>query len=311
MARKQSAVSDWAVYLVVRMVICLFQTISGALASNLVHGLALLVFTLDRRHRRIAIENLRHAFPQRYTEAQLHAIVLATYRHFLMLLADVSQLPRKMHRHNAESFFDKGKLFPEFLELLHSERPLLIVTGHFGNWELAGYALGAYGIRSYAIARLLDNPYLEAFLRRFRQKTGQTVLDKKDLLGIQSALDKGGKVAVLADQSAGHRGVMVDFFGRPASAHKGVATLALQHNAPMAVVGVRKLGDPLRFQLIIEDIIYPDEYTGYRAERVRRITQRFTSALERIIRTAPEQYFWLHNRWKQKPLPAARPQKAA
>jgi KDO2-lipid IV(A) lauroyltransferase len=72
------------------------------------------------------------------------------------------------------------------------------------------------------------------------------------------------------------------------------------------VVGVKKVGEPMRYQVVVEDIIYPEEYSGFRAEAVRRITQRYTAALERVVNSAPEQYFWLHNRWKQHAPPAVR-----
>ena len=140
------------------------------------------------------------------------------------------------------------------------------MTGHFGNWELAGYGLGALGLRTYAVSRPLDNPYLEAFLRRFRQHTGQTMLAKKNLAQIHEALAKGGKVAVLADQGAGPRGLWVDFFGRRASTHKGVAVLALQHRAVLLVVGVRKVGEPMRYRVVVEDIVFPEEYSGPRTQ---------------------------------------------
>jgi KDO2-lipid IV(A) lauroyltransferase len=212
---------------------------------------------------------------------------------------EASQLPRKMHRGNAQQYFDLGTDEKMILGLFRSHRPLLVVTGHFGNWELAGYGLGAYGFRTYAVARPLDNPYVEAFLRRVREHMGQTMLAKQDLPAIKAALAQGGKIAVLADQSAGQRGLLVDFFGRPASTYKGIAVLALQHQAPLLVVGVRKVAEPMRYQVVVEDIIYPEHYQCSRAETVRRITQRYTVALERVIRTAPDQYFWLHNRWKQ------------
>jgi KDO2-lipid IV(A) lauroyltransferase len=311
MSRQQSRVFDYAVYLAVRLAVCLFQAVSLSTAHAVVAWLAWLAFTVDRRHRLVALENLRKAFPNRYSEAELNRLVLATYRHFFTLMVEISLLPRKVHRHNAAYYFDLGSRGHAVLELLRSERPLLIVTGHFGNWELAGFGLGAHGFRTYAVARPLDNPYLEEFLRGFREHMGQTMLAKKDLRLIKNTLGRGGKIAVLADQSAGPRGLMVDFFGRPASTHKGIAVLALQHQAPMLVVGIRKLAEPMRYHVLVEDIIYPEEYAGYRAEAVRRITQRYASALERAVRTAPEQYFWLHNRWKYQPRPAAEPARAA
>jgi KDO2-lipid IV(A) lauroyltransferase len=311
MHRKQSPAIHYAVYLTARLIVCVFQMLSHRGAQGLVSALARLAFVLDKRHRLIALDNLRNAFHNCYSEAELRKLTLGMYRHFFTLLAEMSQLPRKMHRHNSKFYFDMGPKEGAILALLRSDRPLLIVTGHFGNWELAGYGLGARGFETYAVARPLDNPHLEGFLRQFREHKGQTMLAKKDLTHIKAALTNGGKIAVLADQSAGPRGLLVNFFGRGASTHKGIAVLALQHQAPMLVVGVKKVGEPMRYQVVVEDIIFPEEYPGLRAEAVRRITQRYTTALERVIRSAPEQYFWLHNRWKQQARPVAGVARAA
>jgi KDO2-lipid IV(A) lauroyltransferase len=107
-------------------------------------------------------------------------------------------------------------------------------------------------------------------------------------------------LATLADQDAGQRGLFVDFFGRPASTHKAVALMAQMHNVPMVVAGMVHVGEPLRFHVEVEDVIDPEEYAE-RADAIPAMTQRFTSALERIVRRHPEQYFWLHRRWKHQP----------
>jgi KDO2-lipid IV(A) lauroyltransferase len=193
---------------------------------------------------------------------------------------------------------------------LLSRRPLLIVTGHFGNWEMAGYAIGMFGFRTYAVARRLDNPYLDKFFASFRSGTGQTILDKNaDYERIQNVLKEGGAIAMVADQDAGPRGMFVDFFGRPASTFKSIALLALEYNAVMVVVGVPKVAEPMRYQVVSEDVILPEDYAD-RPDAVKEITQRFTSALERQVRQAPEQYFWLHRRWKHQP-PVRKAKRAA
>jgi len=113
-------------------------------------------------------------------------------------------------------------------------------------------------------------------------------------------------VATLADQDAGPRGVFVDFFGRPASAHKAVALMAIEFNALMVVVGVPRTvapADGFHYEITCEDVIDPQDYEG-RPDAVKAITQRYHAALERLIRRHPEQYFWLHRRWKT--IPAVR-----
>jgi KDO2-lipid IV(A) lauroyltransferase len=168
--------------------------------------------------------------------------------------------------------------------------------------------LGLLGIKLHAIARPLDNPYLDDFLRTFRQRTGQGLLAKKgDFDRMQAILANNGAVATLGDQDAGNRGLFVDFFGRPASTHKAVALLALEYNVPMLVMCAIKVGE-LRYRAVVEDVIFPEEYAN-KPDAVRAMTQRFTSALERLIRLAPEQYFWLHRRWKHQP--AKKRQRAA
>src|SRR5205807_3197499 len=90
------------------------------------------------------------------------------------------------------------------------------------------------------------------------------------------------------------------FFNRPASTHKAIALLALEHRVPLLVTGTPRVGQPMGYQVMAEDLILPEEYEG-KPDAVRAMTQRFTSALERLSRLAPEQYFWLHRRWKHQP----------
>jgi KDO2-lipid IV(A) lauroyltransferase len=300
MSKPRSRVADYAVYLAVRVVVCVIQALTHRAALRLAGGLAWLIHRVDRRHRLVADDNLRHAFPEGLDEARRERMVRAVYRHFCTLLIEIVHLPRKLHPGNWRHYLELtgGRVI---VDALLSGRPLLLVTGHFGNWEMAGYALGLFGFRTHAIARELDNPYLDAFLRRFRERTGQRVLAKHgDFDQMQELLTNNGVLATLADQDAGQRGQFVDFFGRPASTHKAVALLALKYNVPLLVIGVPKVGEPMRYQVVAEDLIRPEEYAD-RPDAVRAITARFTAALERVIRTAPEQYFWLHRRWKHQP----------
>ena len=180
-------------------------------------------------------------------------------------------------------------------------RPVLMATGHFGNWEVSSYVLGLLGIVFCGIARPLDNPFLDAWLRRIREAHGQRILAKKgDFDQIQGVLARGGVLGTLADQDAGRRGVFVNFLGRPASTHKAVALLSLEHNVPIAVIAAARLDRPLQYLALVEEVIYPEEYAG-RTDAVKAITQRFTTAIERMVRQYPEQYFWLHRRWKHQP----------
>jgi len=108
-------------------------------------------------------------------------------------------------------------------------------------------------------------------------------------------------MALLADQHAGPKGCWVQFFGRPASAHKAIALLSLDHDAPVAVVCCqRRLERPLQFEMRLVAMLDPRDLDS-RGDGIRELTQRYTSRLEEMIRTAPEQYWWLHRRWREPP----------
>jgi len=309
MAKSRSVVADYTVYLLLRLFVCVVQAMPLVMGQWLAAGLAWLVYRLDKRHRQVALENLQQAFKGQYTDAELDKLVRAVFRHFCTLLIEIIHLPRCVHPNNWQKYLELPQA-KVLVDHLLSTRPRICVTAHFGNWELAGFMLGATGFKTYTIARTLDNPFVDHFLRvKFREKTEQKMLSKDgDWARIQQVLASGGLLATLGDQDAGQRGLFVDFFGRPASTHKAVALLALEHRAPILIVGTARVGWPLRYADLIEDVILPEEYDG-QPDAVRQITQRFTAALERLVRRYPEQYFWLHRRWKHQP--AKRKQKKA
>ena len=307
MPRARRAVADFAVYLVVRLLVCVLQSLSLRAGLALADRLAWLAYHLDRRHRLVALDNFAQAYPE-MDEAGRDAAVRAIYRHCCRLVVEMLHMPRRLHVQRWPDFLE----WPEpgrLLNALTSGRPLMLVTGHLGNWELGNFLLGLLGIRTSAIARKLDNPHLHRFIKRFRVRTEQTILDKHtDYPRIQAVLAEDGTLGVLADQDAGARGPFVPFFGRPASTTKAVALLALKNRALIVVLGVQKVAEPFRYRLTVEDLIPPEEYSAH-PDAVTAITARFTVALERMIRRHPEQYFWLHRRWKHQP--AARERKRA
>jgi Kdo2-lipid IVA lauroyltransferase/acyltransferase len=302
MAKSRSRMGDFGVYVILKVVICIVQALPLALARSWAAGLAWLVYQVDKRHRQVAVDNLRQAFPGRYGEAELDLLVRRVFRHFCTLAVEIMHLPRCFHAHNWHRYvvLPQGDVL---LRHMLSGRSIMFVTGHFGNWELGGFMLGALGFRTYAIARKLDNPWIDHLLRvQFREKTGQQILAKDgDFDRIQKVLAGGGALATLADQDAGQRGLFVNFFNRPASTHKAVALLALEHRVPLVVIGTAKLAEPMSYGVLVEDVILPEEYEGQR-DAVRNITQRYTAALERLVQRYPEQYFWLHRRWKHQPI---------
>jgi len=117
---------------------------------------------------------------------------------------------------------------------------------------------------------------------------------------VTTILEQKGVVGFIADQNAGPKGVFVDFFGRKASTYKSIALLAMQYNVPVVIGYARRLGDQFRFRMATQDIIHPEDWNA-QPEPMRYITQRYTTAIENIVRKDPGQYLWVHRRWKTRP----------
>ena len=309
MARRRNRTLDFLAYVGVRAVVALAQVLTVEQSYAFARVLAALLYRVDRRHRRVGLENLEHAFGTVYDARGRDAIVRGVYEHFCMMLMEILHMPRKLH---PTTWRDRITLsgHERVLDRLMDGGPVILLSGHFGNWEMAGYLFGVFGFPPNSVARTLDNPHLDRFLRAFRERSGQRMIPKNG--GYDQMLDVlrgGGVLSFLADQDAGPRGLYVDFFGRPASTHKAIALLAIEHDAPVVVGYARRVGPGFRYEVGCEDVIMPEEWSGT-ADDVRLLTQRYTKALETIVRRDPEQYLWLHRRWKHQPKPSGKSQAA-
>lgn len=296
-------------YVALRVTVCVLQSLSPAACEALADAFAVLMYDVLRVRRKLTEENLRQAYPQ-WTERRVRRTARAMWRHLMLLVVEVTHLPRKVHDTNWRDYVSLANE-RETVRALLSGRPVLLVTAHFGNFEMAGYTLGLLGFPTYTIARTLDNPYIDRFVNRFRAVTGQYIIPKKG--GYDQMLEvaeRGGVLAFLADQYAGVKGCWVDFFGRPASAHKAIGLLAIQHEALVAVGAARRIGGVLRYEMGMETVA--DVRSGQpHLQDVRRFTQWYTGQIETFVRRAPEQYWWLHRRWKDPRPPAKRARQAA
>ncbi|MBX3415268.1 MAG: lysophospholipid acyltransferase family protein [Pirellulales bacterium] len=283
-------------YLGLRLLICIVQALPVETSHSATVSLAWLFDSVLRIRRRVIDDNLRHAYPDLAPLAR-RRLARQMWEHLFLLVVEVALVPRKLHRTNWRDYFvlcDPGTLMRSLLD----EHPVALVTAHFGNFEIAGYFLGLLGFPTHTVARTLDNPYLDRFVNRFRGATGQFIIPKQGGYDqILRVLAAGGTMAFLADQYAGTKGCWVEFFGRPASAHKAIGLLALEHHTWMAVGHARRLGRPLRYELRLDGLLHPDEVSAMPGG-VRELTQWYTSCIETAVRRSPEQYWWLHRRWK-------------
>ena len=287
---------DYLVYVIVRILICIVQAIRIETGSRMARGLAWLFCDVIRIRRGVVDDNLAHAFPAMSPTERRH-LARQMWEHLFLLVLEVAHTPRKIHETNWRDFVDLVNKV-DFVRCLIDDRSLLIVTAHLGNFEVGGYILGILGFPTYTVARTLDNPYLDRFVNDFRGRTGQHIIPKNGGFDqIVDILGRGGVMTLLADQYAGAKGCWVEFFGRPASAHKAIALLALDNNARVSVTAVRRLHRPMHFQMINHATIDPHD-VGNSLGTIRDLTQWYTSKLEDLIRIEPGQYWWLHRRWK-------------
>lgn len=295
-------------YVIFRSLVCVIDAMPVRWLVAVSHALAFVVFRLLPRkltRYHVARENLRTALGEDYSDTEIDRLIYGMWVHLFRMVGEIVQLPRKLRLYNCADVIS-FRYRDETVRTLCTGRPCIMLSGHFGNWEIATATFGVFGFPLGVVARDLDNPYLHEWFRRFRQYTGNRLISKKgggaDMV---EALEQRGHLALLCDQDAGKRGVFVPFFGKDASTFKSIALVALQHRAYICVGYAIRLADDfennrwVRYQLGSEEIIDPLEFEG--ADAVTQITERYTAALERAVRRAPEQYFWVHRRWKSRP----------
>ncbi len=260
--------------------------------------LAALAFLLWPNLRRVGLFNLRLAFPD-LSRRERRRILYGQFQSLGRMLADFAHFPR-WNRQNIERVIIYDG-FENFARAEKSGRGVIFITAHFGNWELASFAHGINGHPCDFVVRRMDNPLLDALITRYRSAGGGKAIEKRDFSRqVLRALRQGKSVGVLMDQNMlPGEGVFVDFFGIPASTTAGPARVAGKTGAAM-VLGLaiwdRKLGKyRLRFDPI-EWIKREDP-----GEEIRANTANFTRLIEDYARRYPDQWLWVHRRWKTRP----------
>lgn len=301
MAKPRSDLADRLQYVALRVAAMAMQTwpVEVCLAGARLVGD--LLYRFDRRHRERAIGNLARSFPDK-TPDEIAGIARESMRQMCMLAVEVIFTPRLIRLETFARYLELVN-FDEALRLLmRPGRGVILLTGHYGNWEVLGYALATLGFDTTSVARPLDNPYVNEWLLGVRERRGQRIVSKHGAVEeVTRRLQEHGAVGFIADQNAGPKGMFVDFFGRKASTYKSIGLLAMRYQVPVVIGFARRLRDrPFRFQVGVQDIIAPGDWET-QPDPLRYITQRYTTAIENIVRGDPAQYLWVHRRWKSRP----------
>jgi KDO2-lipid IV(A) lauroyltransferase len=290
---------EWLAYAVVWSVLKFTGALPRPLARAMGAGIARMLFALTPKLRKIAEFNLKLAFPE-WTDAQREATLRGMVRSLGWMAAEFARMPRYTRENIEEIIVLDGN--EHFLEGQRRGKGVLFLTAHMGAWELSSYAHALYGYPLHYMARPLDNARLDGLVNRYRGLSGNKPIFKNESARVMlRILRDAGTVGILADQNTlPEEGVFVDFFGTPACTTTGIARVAL-HTGAAVVPGYAVWDESLkkyrlRFEPPLELI-----RTGDAERDIVENTQRFAKVTEEIIRKYPEQWVWVHARWKTRP----------
>ncbi len=259
-------------------------------------ALGRLAYTVDRFHRRIALDNLAHAFPAR-PDSERRAVAREMFAHFGRLLLELMKFGHLSRDEMLRLADSDGE---ERVRAAYQQgRGVLFFTGHFGYWEMQAISQPLRVRPVSVLARPLDNPLLHQLLERIRTRTGNTVIYRQGAIRkVLRELSANRGVALLIDQHL-HTAdaVYVDFFRRPAATTSALAALALRTGAPVIPVFALPLPGG-RYRFVYEHPVEPPR--GDSPDAVREFTQRCTDVLEMYVRRHPELWLWMHRRWRDR-----------
>lgn len=257
-------------------------------------------YRLDGRHRGITLENLTHAYGHRLSNQEIEGIAQRVFIHFTMILFRIAWGRTIALKHFSRWFTASG--MAHYHNAARQQKGVLFLTGHVGSWELFPFFYGRTGLvqKGASVFRPMRNAALEQFITDIRQRFGGNMFPlKRALAHILSTLENQGTALLLMDQSTKpHKGTVIDFFGRATYANKGMARLALQTGAPVVPLFLVQDGDG--YLVVMEpEIPFVQEKTEEATLQIN--TRNYNKAIENMIHRYPDQYFWMHNRWKYQP----------
>jgi KDO2-lipid IV(A) lauroyltransferase len=288
-------------YGLVWLLLQVLERIPLGLGYRLSRGLGNLFYLAVRRRRALAIENVRLAFPHLGTAREIRKIARQSCASGIMSFMEAAKFRALIDQGMEEGLLvdqSHRSLLQRAREIHDKSGGCIFVTPHFGNWELFPHLAAVAGIPLIVVVRHYRNPYLAGLLHRYRASSGQIVVSNFNaLFAMQQNLRRGVSVGLLADQST-RKGIAVDYFGRPALTTPVPAMLALQYQRPIVVVACWRQTVPFRFDGCVSEPIWPESSPSEKAE-IYRLTQVMNHAMEEIVARHPEQYLWMHNRWKR------------
>lgn len=290
---------EWFEYAAVWLILKTLGALPRSVARVFAASVTSLLFSLQPKLEKTAESNLRLAFPD-WTDAQRKDVKRKMVRNLGWMAAEFARFPRLTKENIKKVVILEGH--GNFLEGQRRGNGVLYLTGHIGAWELSSFAHALYGYPLHYMARPLDNKCLDALVNQYRCSSGNKPIFKNESARVMlKILKASGTIGILADQNTmPEEGVFVDFFGKSACATTGIARVAL-HTGAAVVPGYAYWDETIeKYRLQFEP---PVELirTGDSERDVFENTQRFANVIEEIIRKHPDQWVWVHKRWKTRP----------
>ena len=280
----------------VRSGIALASLLPERLAYGLAGWLGRCFFRFAPERRELALRMLRYAYPGR-PEVELLRLARTATGNLFKVGVDLVMATRWIRRGRIRERIDFG----EAPAILQRERAALGLTGHLGSWEMAGLAIAALGRETHAIAREFKNPLIQRFLVASRSRAGLNVHPRRGgIRAVAMALKRGQVCLQVVDQNQRLRGVFVPFFGQLASTERAAGRLALRLRVPIYVGAAVRVGRGFRFRLVLGERIECAPSGDLEAD-VQTVMTQVNRALERLVLAWPEQYLWIHDRYRTRP----------
>jgi len=297
-ARKKPTLAHRAEYYAMRGILGVLRTMSWDAACKFGARLGVLGYRPLNIRKRVVEKQIGAAFPN-LDRQQVKALARQSYAHLGRTFVE-SALFDTIGKQGVLDIVDEVHGWDHVDKEIAQGKGIVFVTGHHGNWELAGAYVAARDVPVDAIARGMANPLTDDYVTRVREATGMVIVHDADAVRrAPRSLRAGRGVAFIADQGVlGLASTFVPFFGRPAKTPRGAAVFALRFEVPVIfVVALRKPSG--KFRVIVERI--EPKRTGDMDQDVDRIVAEFTARLEHWVREEPAQYFWQHRRWRRQP----------
>jgi KDO2-lipid IV(A) lauroyltransferase len=282
------------IYLI-KIILFIFKLLPDKLSEALGKGLGLFWFHIVRYRRNLVFDNLKQAFKDEKTDKEIYTIARNNFMHYGVYFTEFLKIP-SWSNETIKTKIDVSGM-EKFDKVLSHKKGAIVICGHYGNFDLMNVAQAVLGLKSNVITRRAKNQSVDKFWQEIREAKGVKFLpDRNSVFSILKALKKNELVAMIIDQHMGGKlGIRVNFFGRPASTMRAVALIAKKTSCPVIPVfnhkdnGIEKItvGDEIPF------INHDDD-----EEAIRQNTQQYNDIIENFIRQHPEQWLWVHRRWK-------------